>query len=168
VRTIRAGVEAIDGLEILGDPDSTLLAMRATSAEFDLFSVADEMRTRGWYTQPQFAHQSSPVNLHLTITASNRGNEREFLGDLAASVVAARSSGPVVVPAELAAYLASVDPDTLTLGEIKALAAGASISVTTDTGEPGPMAGINALLAEAPTALRERLLLGFLSSLYGR
>jgi hypothetical protein len=30
------------------------------------------------------------------------------------------------------------------------------------------MAGINALLGEAPAALRERLLLGFLSSLYGR
>ncbi|MCU1686502.1 MAG: aspartate aminotransferase family protein [Amycolatopsis sp.] len=163
VRTIRAGVGAIDGLAVLGDPDSTLIAMRSTSPDFDLFSVADEMRRRGWYTQPQFAHQSSPVNLHLTITASNRGNEREFLDDLAASVTAARAAGPVAVPAELATYLASVEPDALTLAEIKALAAGASISVT---GEPAPMAGINALLAEAPTALRERLLLGFLSSLY--
>ena len=113
VREIRAGIETIDGLRILGDPDSTLLAMTSTG-DFDLFTVADEMRERGWYTQPQFAHQSSPMNLHLTITAANRGNEKEFLADLTASAEAARAAGPVVVDPNVAAFVAALNPDELT------------------------------------------------------
>jgi glutamate/tyrosine decarboxylase-like PLP-dependent enzyme len=163
VATIRAGIEAIDGLAILGEPESTLLAIRATTGDFDLFTVADQMRARGWYTQPQFAHQTSPANLHLTITAVNRGNEHEFLGDLSASVDAARLAGPVAVGEELSAYVASLDPDTLTLDDIGALAAGMSV-----TGGATPMASINTLLGEASVPLRERLLLGFLSTLYAR
>jgi glutamate/tyrosine decarboxylase-like PLP-dependent enzyme len=165
VREIRAGIEAIDGLRILGDPDSTLLAMTATG-DFDLFTVADEMRDRGWYTQPQFAHQSSPINLHLTITAANRGNEREFLADLTASAGAARAAGPVVVDPDVAVFVAALNPDELTGEQFAGLLAAAGLGG--DTGLPARMAGINALLAEAPAPLRERLLLEFLGALYTR
>jgi glutamate/tyrosine decarboxylase-like PLP-dependent enzyme len=165
VREIRAGIEAIDGLRILGDPDSTLLAMTSTG-DFDLFTVADEMRERGWYTQPQFAHQFSPMNLHLTITAANRGNEKEFLADLTASVDVARAAGPVVVDPEVAAFVAALNPDELTGEQFAGLLAAAGMGG--DTGLPTRMAEINALLAEAPAPLRERLLLEFLGALYTR
>ena len=165
VREIRAGVEAIDGLRILGDPDSTLLAMTA-SGGFDLFTVADEMRERGWYTQPQFAHQSSPMNLHLTITAANRGNEKEFLADLTASVDAARAAGPVTVDPDLAAFVAALNPDELTAEQFAGMLAMAGMGGA--SGVPARMAEINALLAEAPAPLRERLLLEFLGGLYTR
>jgi sphinganine-1-phosphate aldolase len=165
VREIRAGIEAIDGLAILGDPDSTLLAMTSTG-DFDLFTVADEMRERGWYTQPQFAHQSSPMNLHLTITAANRGNEKEFLADLTASVEAARATGPVAVDPDVAAFVAALNPDELTGEQFAGLLAAAGMGG--DTGLPTRMADINALLAEAPAPLRERLLLEFLGALYTR
>jgi len=165
VREIRAGIETIDGLRILGDPDSTLLAMTSTG-DFDLFTVADEMRERGWYTQPQFAHQSSPMNLHLTITAANRGNEKEFLADLTASAEAARAAGPVVVDPNVAAFVAALNPDELTGEQFAGLLAAAGMGG--DTGLPTRMAEINALLAEAPAPLRERLLLEFLGALYTR
>ncbi|HEV7974133.1 pyridoxal phosphate-dependent decarboxylase family protein [Amycolatopsis sp.] len=165
VREIRVGIEAIDGLRILGDPDSTLLAMTSTG-DFDLFTVADEMRERGWYTQPQFAHQSSPMNLHLTITAANRGNEKEFLADLTASVDVARAAGPVVVDPEVAAFVAALNPGELTGEQFAGLLAAAGMGG--DTGLPTRMAEINALLAEAPAPLRERLLLEFLGALYTR
>src|SRR5262249_20790416 len=97
VTRIRAGVENLPGLRLLGDPDSTLLAFTAADDGFDLFTLADEMKVRGWYVQPQFAHGVSPLNLHLTITAANHGSETEFLADLAASVAAAREAGPVIV-----------------------------------------------------------------------
>lgn len=163
VREIREGVEAIDGLRVLGDPDSTLLAMTA-SGGFDLFTVADEMRERGWYTQPQFAHRSSPMNLHLTITAANRGNEKEFLADLTASVDAARAAGPVVVDPDVAAFVAALNPDELTAEQFAGLLAAAGMGGA--AGVPARMAKINALLAEAPAPLRERLLLEFLGALY--
>jgi glutamate/tyrosine decarboxylase-like PLP-dependent enzyme len=166
VREIRAGIEAIDGLRILGEPDSTLLAMSVTTGDFDLFTVADEMRERGWYTQPQFAYQSSPMNLHLTITAANRGNEKEFLADLTASVEAARAAGPVVVDPDVAAFVAALNPGELTGEQFAGLLAAAGLGG--DSGLPTRMADINALLAEAPGPLRERLLLEFLGTLYTR
>ncbi|GHF51023.1 glutamate/tyrosine decarboxylase-like PLP-dependent enzyme [Amycolatopsis bartoniae] len=164
VTRIRDGVEGIDGLRVLGEPDSTLLALAAATDEFDLFTVADEMRERGWYVQPQFAHESSPVNLHLTVTAANRGSEDEFLADLAASVAAARAAGPVRVDPDVAAFVAALDPDTLTAEQFAGLLTAAGL--TGGGAPPARMAEINTLLAAAPPALRERLLLEFLGALY--
>lgn len=45
VQDIRAGVLDVPGLRMLGEPDSTLLAVAADEdAGFDPFTVADEMR----------------------------------------------------------------------------------------------------------------------------
>ncbi|WP_116051792.1 pyridoxal phosphate-dependent decarboxylase family protein [Amycolatopsis palatopharyngis] len=162
---IRDGIGQVPGLRILGDPDATLLAVTAAEdAGFDLFTVADEMRTRGWYVQPQFAHAASPVNLHLTVTAANRGNEQRFLDDLRDAVGAARSRGPVTVDDELVALLAELDPEQLTGEQFATLLAGAGLGA--GGGLPERMAEINALLEAAPAALRERLLLEFLGLLY--
>ncbi|OZM72423.1 aspartate aminotransferase family protein [Amycolatopsis antarctica] len=165
VAAIRAGIERIDGLRVLGDPDATLLAVAAAEAPgFDLFTVADRMSVRGWYVQPQFAHEHSPVNLHLTITAANHGSEDAFLADLAGSVAEARAAGPVEVAPELAGAVAALDPETLTPEQFSGLLAGAGLGDAAAL--PSEMAGINALLAVAPAALRERLLLEFLGALY--
>ncbi len=160
---MRSGVSAIEGLRVLGDPVSTLIAFTGDDG-FDLFTVADEMKARGWYVQPQFAFESSPVNLHLTVTAANRGSENEFLADLAASVGAARAAGPVVVDPAVASFAAALDPSTLTSEQFAGLLAAAGLG--SGAGLPDRMAPINALLATAPPALRERLLLEFLGALY--
>jgi hypothetical protein len=135
---------------VLGDPVSTLLAL--TSSDVDLFGLADQMRTRGWYVQPQFAFQNSPTNLHLTVTAANYGNTAGFLADL-------RSAMAGVVPLAVdSSALAALDPDTLTSAQFDALLASADMSAG--------MAGVNTLLAAAPAKLRERLLTEFLGRLY--
>lgn len=172
VREIRHGIESIEGLRILGEPDSTLLAVatRGTPEEvgFDLFTVADEMRDRGWYVQPQFAHGHSPVNLHLTVTAANRGSEQEFVVDLRDSVEAACAAGPVSVDPSLREFLLTLDPDRLTSEQFAGLLAGAGLAPGEGegTGLPKRMASINALLDAAPARLRERVLLEFLALLY--
>jgi sphinganine-1-phosphate aldolase len=164
-REIRAGTSDVPGLRILGDPAATLLAVTTEAdAGFDLFTVADEMRIRGWCVQPQFAHASSPANLHLTITAANRGGEQQFLDDLEAAVAAAREAGPVTVDDDLVALLAQLDPEQLTAEQFAGLLAGAGLGA--GGGLPERMAEINALLAAAPAALRERLLLEFLGLVY--
>jgi len=164
VGRIRAGATEIPGLRILGDPDSTLLAFTAADDGFDLFTVADEMKLRGWYVQPQFAEGGSPVNLHLTITAANHGSEAEFLADLTASVAAARAAGAVTVDPDVAAFVAALDPETLTPDQFAGLLAAAGM--TGGDGLPERMAPVNALLATASAPLRERLLLEFLGALY--
>jgi glutamate/tyrosine decarboxylase-like PLP-dependent enzyme len=161
VTTIRDGLP--NGLRVLGDPQASLLALSTVDDSFDVFTVADEMSARRWYLQPQFAHGPSPANLHLTVTAANHGAERELLDDLTAAVAAARALGPTIVPPDLAAAIAALDPFTLTADQFAGLLAAAGLN---GTGLPDRMAGVNALLAAAPPTLRERLLVRFLGSLY--
>ncbi len=163
VRALRAGITAIDGLRILGDPTSTLLATTATATDFDVFTVADEMTARGWYVQPQFGFESSPANLHMTVTASNHGTESTLLDALAESVAAARRSGPVTLAPELVSAIASLDPAELTSEQFAGLLAMAGLE---GSGTPDRMAEINSMLAAAPPPLRERLLVEFLGVLY--
>jgi hypothetical protein len=58
------GVNEIDGLEVLGVPDSTLLAV--AGSDVDVFVVADELRARGFYAQAQLALGPVPRNLHFS------------------------------------------------------------------------------------------------------
>jgi len=162
VRTVRQGIAEIDGLRVLGDPLSTVLSVAAAD-DFDVFTVADEMTERGWYLQPQFGFESSPPNLHLTVAAANHGTEDTLLTDLTAAVAAARRSGPVSVPAELSAVIAGLAPADLTPERFAELLTTVGMA---EVAAPKRMANINAMLAAAPPALRERLLVEFLSAMY--
>lgn len=163
-RVLRDGIAGIDGLRVLGSPSSTLLAVAASRDDFDVFTVADEMKARDWYVQPQFAFRSSPANLHLTVTAANSGHEAELVADLRASVRAAVAAGPVAVAPEVLEFIGGLEPDSLTPEEFGGLLAAAGM--TGGAGLPARMATVNTLLAAARPALRERLLVEFLGSLY--
>lgn len=163
VRALRTGIAAIDGLRIQGTPQSTLLSVAAATDDFDVFTVADEMTERGWYLQPQFGFESSEPNLHLTVTAANEGAEDVLLADLTAAVEAARRSGPVVVAPEVRSAVAELNPADLTPETFGALLAMAGL---TKIEAPRRMAEVNVLLGAASPALRERLLVEFLSVLY--
>ena len=69
---------------MLGAPDASLVAVAADDPALDPFVVADEMRLRGWYLQPQPAFAGSPANLHLTVTAAVADPDRiaELLAEL--------------------------------------------------------------------------------------
>lgn len=163
VRELRAGVADIDGLRVLGDPVATLLALSTVDeSDFDVFTVADEMSGRKWYLQPQFAHGSSPANLHLTVTAANHGTVPELLADLADAVDVARRAGPVRLAPELVDAISGLVPDALTPDAFAALAGVAGLA----DGLPARMAEVNAMLAAASPPLRERLLVEFLSAMY--
>ena len=163
VRTLRSGIGEIDGLRIQGSPQSTLLSVVASDDGFDVFTVADEMTERGWYLQPQFGFESSPANLHLTVTAANHGSEAGLLADLADAVTTARVNGPVSLPSELTAAIAGLDPSGLTSEQFAGLLAMAGLE---GAGTPKRMAEINTMLSAAPPGLRERLLVEFLGVLY--
>ncbi|MFJ6673466.1 pyridoxal phosphate-dependent decarboxylase family protein [Actinosynnema sp. NPDC091369] len=165
-RVLREGIGEIDGLRVLGTPTSTLLAVTAARDDFDVFTVADEMKARNWYVQPQFAYRSSPANLHLTVTAANAGHESELLTDLRASVEAAVEAGPVQVAPEVSAFIGGLEPDSLTPEEFAGLLAAAGMGGGDGGVLPERMATVNALLAAASPALRERLLIEFLGALY--
>ncbi|MET1074194.1 MAG: aspartate aminotransferase family protein, partial [Umezawaea sp.] len=144
---------------------STLIAVTAEGDDFDVFTVADEMKARNWYVQPQFAHGDSPANLHLTVTAANAGSEAELLADLDDSVRAAVKAGPVPVAPEVVAAIRALDPDALTPQEFAGLLAAAGLGGG-DSALPERMAPGNAQLAAPSPPRRERLLVEFLGVLY--
>ena len=163
VRRIRAGVEAIDGLRVLGDPESTLLAVAADTDDLDVFTVADEMTERRWYVQPQFGFESSPANLHLTVTAANNGTEPQLLADFGEAVDTARRAGPVRLAPELVTVIEALDPAQLSAEQFAGLLTAAGLD---GVSAPKRMAEVNAMLAVASPRLRERLLVEFLGAIY--
>jgi glutamate/tyrosine decarboxylase-like PLP-dependent enzyme len=76
-------------------PDSTLICFGAADpTALNVFAVADELRTRGWYVD----RQSPPDSLHCTINAIHHDKIDAFIVDLDASidaVLGARLSGDV-------------------------------------------------------------------------
>ncbi len=59
------GVNAIDGLRVLGNPDMCMFSF--TSDGFNIFELADKIREKGFYMQPQFSHGETPANLHVSL-----------------------------------------------------------------------------------------------------
>jgi sphinganine-1-phosphate aldolase len=155
------GVQAIEGLRVLGRPEMSLLAF--TSSELDLFEVVDAMKALGWYVQPQLASGSSPANIHLSVTGASLERVEQLLADLADCCDQARAIEPDPQEAELLASLGALDPDAFgpevyaSMLELAGLGGDAL---------PDRMAGINRLLNALPVRLREQLILEFLNGIY--
>lgn len=102
----RVAAEATDRLvaHLEGHPDLRLLGtpvlnqLSFSSDTIDVFFLADEMKARGWYLQPQFAYAPSPANLHICINPASTRWMDELIADLDASVEAVRGKqvSPVV------------------------------------------------------------------------
>ncbi|MEV5690003.1 pyridoxal phosphate-dependent decarboxylase family protein [Micromonospora globbae] len=156
-------VRAVDGLRLMAEPESTVVCFTSTDPGLDLFVLVDELTARGWHTQPQLAYAGLPPSVHLTVTAAVAPRVAEFGPDLADAVAATRAAGPVTLPADLLALAGTLTPETLTPELVGGLAAG--LGLAGGKGAPQRMATVNTLLDAAPPALRERLLVEFVSLL---
>ncbi|HEY1012044.1 MAG TPA: aspartate aminotransferase family protein, partial [Herpetosiphonaceae bacterium] len=87
VDRLRAGVAAIPGLRILGEPAMSILALAGDG--LDIYAVGDELAARGWHLD----RQQSPPSLHLTINAVHVAHIERFLADLRAAAEQARARG---------------------------------------------------------------------------
>ena len=86
---IRDGVQAIDGLGVLGDP-LFLIAFRSVRDDLDIYLVNDALKKAGWRMN---ALQLPPA-LHFCVTRPNTrpGIAEAFLADLHAAVAYARAN----------------------------------------------------------------------------
>ncbi|MDO9458184.1 aminotransferase class V-fold PLP-dependent enzyme [Nocardioides sp.] len=165
VDAIVAGATDIPGLHLVAPPDSTLVAL-STDASCDPFTVCDEMASRGWYVQPQLTHGGRPATIHLSVSAATGPHVPEFLVALAESVGTAQEAGPVVVDPGVAAYVATLDPTTLTDADFDGLLVAAGlVGDGPGLALPTRMAEVNALLDLASPELREAVLVSFLDRL---
>ncbi|MFB7494423.1 pyridoxal phosphate-dependent decarboxylase family protein [Streptomyces sp. NPDC056161] len=163
------GLRATDGIRVLGEPAGSLVAFTVTgpggAPDLGLvLQVADEMRERGWYLQPQLSHAGLPPNLHLTLTPATGDRVAALLSDLAGAVAAARESEPVTVDPAVAELAVGLDPDTLTPEDVAGFLAYAGLGE--GQGLPARTAPVLLLLDALPPRLKERLLTEFIGSLF--
>jgi glutamate/tyrosine decarboxylase-like PLP-dependent enzyme len=164
-RRLVEGVAGIPGLRVLGEPESSLVAI--AGEDVDVFVLADEARARGWFLQPQLSYAGIPANIHITVTGATLAGVDALLKVIAESTEAARAKGPAPVPEGLAELVASLDPESLDALDDAAfaeLAASAGIDLS-GSGRP-EMAVVNAVLDALPAETREAVLVRFLSIIY--
>jgi glutamate/tyrosine decarboxylase-like PLP-dependent enzyme len=159
-RRVAAGIRAIPGLALLGEPEMNLLAFTTTD-ETSVFRIVDEMKVRGWYVQPQLRFGDSKENVHLSINPASVRWVDALLADLRACTEIARAQ-----PAQGAAIrdlVGSIDLAALGPEQLGALLAAAGVDGPT---LPDRMADINETLNALPPAIRETLLVEFLNDFY--
>jgi glutamate/tyrosine decarboxylase-like PLP-dependent enzyme len=83
-RRIRAGIERMDGVQVLGDPQASILAIASDAV--DIFEVGDRMTEKGWHLD----RQQFPPSLHLTVNRAHVRTAGVFLEDLRDAVRASR------------------------------------------------------------------------------
>lgn len=78
VKKLRAGVVEIDGIEVVGNPDATLVSIQSVDAAVDIYAVADQLEDRGWH----FDRQQNPASLHFTVMSKHLKTVEPLLEDL--------------------------------------------------------------------------------------
>ncbi|PIE19862.1 MAG: aspartate aminotransferase family protein [Proteobacteria bacterium] len=73
---IRAGVAEIEGVDVLGEPTMSVMALG--SKTLDIYEVGDALAERGWHLD----RQQNPASLHLTINAAHLESTEQLLADL--------------------------------------------------------------------------------------
>lgn len=158
---IAAAIAGHPDLRVLGEPHMNLLSFASDTVS--VFHIADEMKERDWYVQPQLAYGCSPENVHLSINPASLHWVDDMLGDLVECVEKARTLPAGQLAPKIKEAFGSLRPADLTDEVFRGMLSMAGI---TGTGLPGRMAEINEVLNALPVPLRERLLVEYLNELY--
>jgi sphinganine-1-phosphate aldolase len=88
---IRAGIEALDGLRVLGDP-LFCIAFATDDDELAIYRVMDAMSARGWSLNG--LHRPPAVHICTTLRHTAPGVAERFVADLRASAAQVRGEPP--------------------------------------------------------------------------
>lgn len=155
-RKLADGIEAIDGLRLMRYPQTTLFSF--TSDQVRVFTVADLMKKRGYYIQPQLGFGGHRENLHISVNPANCGGEDEFLAALAESVEEARGQQTTSLE-PLLAQLSALEGE-LPFAKVLEMIGMQGVDLPEET------ATINEVLNVLPRPLSEKLLIEFFNELF--
>ncbi len=145
VGKIRAGVEAIPGLRVLGHPHMSIMAL--ASDTLDVYEVGDEMALRGWHLD----RQQFPPSLHVTVMPVHAEVVDAFLRDLGEAARAARRLTPAKVRDRMLVGLAGAAARVLPEAWVSRLMARASALVGRGAGSAaGRSAAMYGMMASLP------------------
>ncbi|MBR6779741.1 MAG: hypothetical protein IKM24_01820 [Clostridia bacterium] len=98
---MKEGIRAVKELEIIGNPQCSLVAYRAKNPyEVSIFAVGDKMQEKGWHID-RLLH---PDGLHAMITCSHTDVIDAYLQDLQEAVDAVRGKPELALQGEAATY----------------------------------------------------------------
>jgi glutamate/tyrosine decarboxylase-like PLP-dependent enzyme len=155
------GISRIDGVRILGKPDMCMFALASDSNKINVYRLADEMKLKGWYLQPQFARENSPANLHISMNRSTVPQAEAFLETFAETVAEMKQQEP---DDDTSALYAELDNLSINYDEASFFKLAEMVGVTADQ-LPDKMAKINKLLEVLPYDVSEFMLVEFLNNL---
>ncbi len=161
IKKIAKGIQQIDGLRLLVQPQMSLLAF--TSDTINVFHIIDEMNSRGWYIQPALSFDNSPAHIHLSINASNVGWEDDLLNNLAEAVRIAAQLPESELVEMVRQGIQGIDLSNVSDEQIRELLSLAGIE---DQKLPDRMADINSILNELTAETREKILTTFVNDLF--
>lgn len=160
-QTLTDGIERIDGLKILGRPNMCMFALASTHEKINVYRLADKMKAKGWYLQPQFARENSPANLHVSLNRSTVPQAEALLKALAETVAELKQE--------------EMDPETRSLqAELKKLSLNfdeetffklAEMAGVTGVAPPESMEKVNMLLEALPYEVSEFMLTEYLNNM---
>jgi glutamate/tyrosine decarboxylase-like PLP-dependent enzyme len=169
---LRATIDGIEGLRVVGDPVGPLFAVASDESvpaerRVDPHHWADAVRGRGFVLQLQPALRQTdgttlPSTTHLTITPATEAVLAELAAALVAGADAVRGA-PHVDGAALLAGLPPLDPASLDSDTAWALLQGIGIGRGAEL--PDAQAPLVALIEALPSAVSERLLVELLGRL---
>lgn len=110
----RAAVGQMADLEVLGAPESSVIAFRSRSKAVDIYKLNDLMTGRGWHLNAL----QHPAALHFCFTAAHVAVVPDLVKDLQECCAALRANPGAVKGGSAPIYgMANVSPDRAVLGE---------------------------------------------------
>lgn len=86
---LQQGINAINGLQVISNPESAVFAFTTTDERLDVFNLSAMMKEKGgWWIDPQ----QNPPSIHMTVSPVHVEIVDEFLNDLKFVVTKLRSS----------------------------------------------------------------------------
>lgn len=154
------GVNAIDGLRVLGNPEMCMFSF--VSDRYNVFEIADRMREKGFYVQPQFTHGVTPANLHISMDWASADHVDGALQALRESCKELDASTDTINLAEIRTHVrelvAQLGPDAE--GALREMAG------ISDGGLPGKLALINSVMDALPDEMAEYILANYMNQTF--
>jgi glutamate/tyrosine decarboxylase-like PLP-dependent enzyme len=97
---LREGIDAIDGLEVLGNPAMSVFSYHSTDAKVNIHAVGDQMEAKGWHDD----RQQKPDSLHAMVTPNHAQAMEQYLSDLEDAVETVRAQPDLAYEGGAAMY----------------------------------------------------------------
>jgi len=96
----KAGIEAIDGLKVLGEPAMGVFAYTSEDKDVNIFAVGDQLEEKGWLVD----RLQKPDALHCMITPRHAAIVDQYLADLQGGVEVVRRNPELATSGNAAMY----------------------------------------------------------------